>query len=51
MKKGNYENRKMGICRRKMGPHLILIGAFIRGEKVHLYKGDMSLIRKGKGNM
>ena len=41
----------MGICRRKRGPHQILIGAFKGGEMGHLGKGDRSLIRKENGHV
>ena len=51
MKMGTYENGKWPFVDGNGGTHHILIGAFIRGEKGHLWKGDWSLIRKEKGHV
>ena len=51
-----YENKSVmkivnGHFSTEKGPHQILIGAFIEGEKGHLRNGDSSLIREEKGHV
>ena len=39
--------RKIGICRRKRGTYMILIGAFTRSVKRYLSEGEGALIKNG----